>query len=103
MALQVFHHWREVGPDAKGAAVALGNFDGVHLGHQEVIREAAQAAYELGVPLGVVSFEPNPQRWFRPDDPPFRLLTPNQLGRVVAEMAVERLYLLPFGQHMAGL
>ena len=103
MALQVYNHWRDVGPEARGAAVAFGNFDGVHLGHQEVIRQAAEAAYELGVPLGIVTLEPNPQRWFHPDDPPSRLMNPRQLAHALAELAVERLYVLPFGQHMAGL
>jgi riboflavin kinase/FMN adenylyltransferase len=103
MALQVLHHWRDLGADAKGAAVAFGNFDGVHVGHQEVIREAAQAAYELGAPLGVVTLEPHPQRLFHPDSPPSRLMNPHQLARTVAELGVERLYLLPFGHQMASL
>jgi riboflavin kinase/FMN adenylyltransferase len=103
MPLQVFHHWADIGPEAKGTAVAFGNFDGVHIGHQEVIREAADAAYQLGVPLGVVTLEPHPQRLFHPDSPPSRLMNNHQLARAVAELAVERLYLLPFGQQMAGL
>jgi riboflavin kinase/FMN adenylyltransferase len=103
MALQVLHHWRDIGPEAKGAAVAFGSFDGVHLGHQEVIREAAEAAYELGVPLGVVSLEPHPNRLFFPDSPPFLLTNPHQLARAVGALAVERLYLLPFGHQMASL
>jgi riboflavin kinase/FMN adenylyltransferase len=103
MALQVLHHWRDLGPESKGAAVAYGAFDGVHLGHQEVIREAAQAAYELGVPLGVVTLDPHPNRLFFPDSPPFQLINPHQLARAVAELAAERLYLLPFGQQMASL
>jgi len=103
MSLQILHHWRDIGPDAKGAAVAFGSFDGVHLGHQEVIREAADAAYELGAPLGVVTLEPHPNRLFFPDSPPFRLMNPHQLARAVAELAAERLYMLPFGHQMASL
>ncbi len=103
MALQVLHHWRDLGPEGQGAAVAFGSFDGVHLGHQEVIREAADAAYELGAPLGVVTLDPHPIRLFQPDSAPFQLMNPHQLARAVAELAVERLYLLPFGQQMASL
>jgi riboflavin kinase / FMN adenylyltransferase len=103
MSLEVFHQWRDLPPEAKGAAVAFGHFDGVHLGHQAVIRDAADAAYRLGVPLGVVTLEPHAQRLFHPDDPPSRLMTLHQLGRAVAELGVERLYLLPFGQQMASL
>jgi riboflavin kinase/FMN adenylyltransferase len=103
MALQVLHNWRNLAPDAKGAAVAFGNFDGVHLGHQQVIADAAEAAYRLGAPLGVATLEPHPITVFNPGGPPFRLTKPDQMGRVLASLAVERLYLLPFGQPMALL
>jgi riboflavin kinase/FMN adenylyltransferase len=103
MPLQVFHHYRDLGPEARGAAVAFGTFDGVHLGHQEVIREAGEAAYELGAPLGVVSLEPHPNRLFFPDSPPFQIMNQHQFARAVAELGAERLYLLPFGHQMASL
>jgi riboflavin kinase/FMN adenylyltransferase len=103
MSLRVYHSWRDLAPEAKGAAVAYGNFDGLHLGHQAVVADAADAAFRLGVPLGVVTLEPHPQRLFQPDSPPSRLMNLHQLGRAVAELGVERLYLLPFGQQMASL
>jgi riboflavin kinase/FMN adenylyltransferase len=103
MTLQVFHHWRDLAPEAKGAAIAFGNFDGVHLGHQRVIADAADAAYRLGAPLGVVSLEPHPIAIFTPGGPPFRLTTTHQIARVLGSLAVERLYLVPFGQQMANL
>jgi riboflavin kinase/FMN adenylyltransferase len=103
MTLQIFHHWRDLAPEAKGAVIAFGNFDGVHLGHQAVIREAAEAAYKLGAPLGVVTLEPHPQRLFQPDSPPSRLMNLHQLARAVSELGAERLYLLPFGHQMANL
>jgi riboflavin kinase / FMN adenylyltransferase len=103
MALEVFHNWRNLAPEARGAAVAYGNFDGVHLGHQTVIRAAAEAAYKLGAPLGVVTLEPHPQRLFQPDSPPSRLTNLPQLARAIAELGVERLYLVRFGQQMATL
>jgi riboflavin kinase/FMN adenylyltransferase len=101
MALEILHNWRNLAPKARGAAVAYGNFDGVHLGHQRVIEGAADAAYRLGAPLGVVSLEPHPQTLFNPGGPPFRLTKPDQMARGVAALAVERLYLLPFGHQMA--
>ena len=103
MALDICHNWRNLAPEARGAAVAYGNFDGVHLGHQRVIADAADAAYRLGAPLGVVSLEPHPQTLFNPGGPPFRLTKPDQMARAVASLAVERLYLLPFGHQMAVL
>lgn len=70
--MKLFRHW-DLPADAKGSVVVIGNFDGVHLGHQVVIREAAAVARELKAPLAVLSFEPHPRAVFRPDDPPFRL------------------------------
>ncbi len=101
MALTVFHHWRGLADQDRGAAVALGSFDGVHRGHQQVIADAAEAARRLDVALGVISFEPHPRMHFRPDAPPFRLMNPHQLARTLDRMGVDRLYLLPFGLEMA--
>lgn len=103
MAIEVIHGWKGLPPAARGAAVALGNFDGVHLGHRQVIGEAVAAARRLGVPAGVISFEPHPRRWFQPDAEPFRVMTPAQLARALEALDVDRLYLLPFDAAMADL
>ena len=102
MAFKIIHGWKHLGDADRGAAVALGNFDGVHLGHQRVIADAAAAAKRLSAPLGVISFEPHARMHFAPDSPPFRLMTPHQLARAVEAIGVERLYLLPFGVEMAN-
>ncbi len=102
MAFKIIHGWKNVGDEDRGAAVAHGNFDGVHLGHQRVIADAAAAARRLSAPLGVISFEPHARMHFEPDSPPFRLMTPPQLARAVEALGVERLYLLPFGVEMAN-
>lgn len=103
MALAVHHNWQDLPADARGAAVAYGNFDGVHLGHQRVIADAAQAAARLGAPLGVASPHPHPQALFHPGAPPFRLTNPHQFARVLSGLGVIQLYLVPFGQQMADL
>jgi riboflavin kinase/FMN adenylyltransferase len=103
MALRVYHAWRDLTAGDRGAAVAYGNFDGVHLGHRQVIADATRAAADLGAPLGVISLEPHPQTLFNPGGPPFRLTNPHQLARAVERLGAERLYLLPFGQQMAML
>ena len=103
MSFRVFHTWRDLAPAEQGASVAFGNFDGVHVGHQHVIADAAKAAGRLGAPLGVVSLEPHPISLFNPGGPPFRLTNPHQIARIVEGLGVERLYLLPFGQQMASL
>jgi riboflavin kinase/FMN adenylyltransferase len=103
VSFRVYHTWRDLAPADQGAAVAYGNFDGVHVGHQQVIADAAEAARRLGAPLGVVSLEPHPIALFNPGGPPFRLTNPHQIARIVEGLGVERLYLLPFGQQMATL
>ena len=103
MSLHIIEGWRGLGPEQRGGSIALGNFDGVHRGHRQVIADAAQAAAALHVPLAVVSFEPHPRRWFKPDAEPFRLLTPDQLGRVLADLGVDRLHIIPFDAELAAL
>jgi riboflavin kinase / FMN adenylyltransferase len=101
--MRIVRDWRDL-PDAdRGAAVAVGAFDGVHRGHQAVIAEARAAAERLGAPLGVVSFEPHPRRWFQPDAAPFRLMTADQMAEALAPLGVDILYLLPFDGEMAGM
>jgi len=101
--MRTIRGWRGLKPDDKGACVAFGSFDGVHLGHQRVIHLAQTAARKFGAPLGVVSFEPHPWRWFHPDDPPFLLTTAHQQAERFAALGVERSYILPFDDHLAGL
>jgi riboflavin kinase/FMN adenylyltransferase len=91
---RIFHHWRELSADARGATVALGNFDGVHRGHAQVIR-AAHAARPK-VPLAVLTFEPHPREHFRPDDPPFRLTLSAERADELAALDVTILYELAF-------
>lgn len=102
MALHVVEGWRDLSPEAKGGSIALGNFDGVHRGHRQVIAEAARAAGRLRVALAVISFEPHPRRWFHPAGPPFRLMNADQLGRALDDLGVDRLHLLRFDEEMAN-
>ena len=87
MAIEVIRDWRDLSPGQKGAAVAIGAFDGVHRGHQAVIAAARDAARALDAPLAVVSFDPHPRRWFQPDAAPFRLMTPAQMARALASLS----------------
>ena len=100
--MKVLHGWKNLASEDKGASVALGNFDGLHLGHQKVIADAAEHARSLKVPLGVISFEPHARMHFEPDAPPFRVMNPRQLARTLAKLGVDILYLLPFGVEMAA-
>ena len=95
--------WRDLPDRLRGAAVAIGAFDGVHRGHQAVIAQARAAADRLGAPLAVVSFAPHPRRWFQPEAAPFRLMTATQMARAMAPLGVDRLHLLPFDAAMAAM
>ncbi len=95
--------WRDLPDRLRGAAVAIGAFDGVHRGHKAVIAQACAAAGRLGAPLAVVSFDPHPRRWFQPDAAPFRLMTTGQMTRALEPLGVDRLYLLPFDAAMAAM
>jgi riboflavin kinase/FMN adenylyltransferase len=94
--MRILHDWRAIPPDARGATVALGNFDGVHLGHHSVIRAAHAARPDL--PLAVLTFEPHPREVFRPDDPPFRLTLSAERADALAALGVRFLYELPFNR-----
>lgn len=87
----------------RGAAAAIGNFDGVHLGHQAVIDAARVHARRLGAPLGVVTFEPHPREHFRPDARPFRLMSPAARAHRLERLGVDVLHELPFDDAMARL
>ena len=71
--MQILHGTDNVPSSARGAALAIGNFDGVHRGHQALLTAAREEAREAGLPAGVILFEPHPREFFQPDRPHFRL------------------------------
>lgn len=99
--MRVVREWRGLPADARGATVALGNFDGVHLGHAHVLRQAHRARPE--VPLAVLTFEPHPRELFRPDDPPFRLTLSDERAAALAALGIAILYEIPFTPDFAAL
>lgn len=95
--------YRDLGPDDRGSAAAIGNFDGVHLGHQVLLDDARAAAGSAGIPLGAIAFDPHPRRFFQPDAPPFLLTTWREKARILEGLGVERLYRLCFDLALASM
>ena len=86
-----------------GGIVALGNFDGFHLGHQAVVGAAVARAHAEGRPALVATFDPHPVRHFRPDAPPFRLTTLDQRERLFAAAGVDAMIVFGFDAALAAL
>lgn len=99
--MHIHRAWTGLPASARGATVAMGNFDGIHRGHR-VVLDAARAA-RTDAPLGVVTFEPHPRQVFAPDSPPFRLMDATARANRLARLGVSQLFELPFGPVLAGL
>ena len=99
--MRVFSNLAGLPEDARGATVALGNLDGVHLGHRAVLAAAHQARPEL--PLAALTFEPHPREHFRPDDPPFRLTLVPAKADALAAAGASLCYALPFDDTWAHM
>jgi riboflavin kinase/FMN adenylyltransferase len=96
MSIRIIGPDDPIPPEARGATVALGNFDGVHLGHAAVLRAAHAARPDS--PLAVLSFEPHPREFFRPEDPPFRLTLLAEKAAALADLHVAWLFVQHFDQ-----
>ena len=94
--MRLFRHTTDLPADARGAVVALGNFDGVHRGHQRVIATAQERARELDAPSAVMTFEPHPRSVFRPADPPFRLTPFRVKVRQLEALGLDLAFVLHF-------
>lgn len=100
--MRLFRHFAELPSAVRGGVVALGNFDGVHLGHQAVIGAALELAKELGAPAGVMTFEPHPRSVFVPDQPPFRLTPFRIKARLIEALSVDFLLMQHFDKAFAA-
>jgi riboflavin kinase/FMN adenylyltransferase len=85
----------------KGASIALGNFDGVHKGHQAVLASAAKVAETLECPLGAAVFHPHPKQFFMPSSAPSRLQSDAARARSLKVFGAQLLYMLPFDRAMS--
>ncbi len=99
--MRIFRHYRDIPAAYRGAVVAIGNFDGVHRGHQALIAHAKQLAEERGSALGIMAFEPHPQEFFRPGSESFRLTPFRAKARLIAELGADAMFALTFDAEMA--
>ena len=99
--IEIYRDWRALPETAQGATIALGNFDGVHLGHVNVVRAAHAARPDR--PMAVLTFEPHPREYFRPQDPPFRLTLSHERALALEALGVKIIYELGFDAEFAHL
>jgi riboflavin kinase/FMN adenylyltransferase len=95
-------HGKIPGP-AQGAVLAIGNFDGIHLGHRALIEKARGLALQEQAPLGVMTFEPHPRQFFQPTGEPFRLSLLPMKERLLKELGVGHIFAFEFNQEFSRL
>jgi riboflavin kinase / FMN adenylyltransferase len=101
--MQVVHGYEDVPSSARGAVLAIGNFDGVHRGHQALIKGAVDEARALGAPAGVLLFEPHPREFFHPEEPHFRLTPLPEKLAIFEALGLDLAIVLTFDAALAGL
>ena len=99
--MRIFRHFEDVPVNLQGAVVAIGNFDGVHLGHQALIAEARAQAEQRKAPLAVLAFEPHPAEFFKPAPDSIRLTPLRVKARLLADLGVDAMFALGFDAAMS--
>jgi riboflavin kinase/FMN adenylyltransferase len=100
--MRIFRHYQDIPDGFKGGVIAIGNFDGVHRGHQALMAEARKLAAERNAIFGVLAFEPHPQEFFRPGGECFRLTPFRTKARLIAEQGADAMFVLTFDAAMAA-
>jgi len=101
--MKTFKTYAGIPADCHDAVVAMGNFDGVHLGHQSVIALARAIAATTNAPLGVITFEPHPRQLFAPDAPAFRLMNEETRAHRINKLGIDALFEIPFNTALSQL
>src|SRR6266536_5515321 len=101
--MRIIHNTRELEGAQRATAVAIGNFDGVHLAHQKLLQNVVQTARRLGTMATALTFEPHPTRVLAPEHAP-SLLTPLELKtRLIEQQGIDLLVVLPFTLELSRL
>ena len=101
--MQRLYHDEPIPQDLRGAVIALGNFDGFHLGHQAVVTRAIALGFHMRRPVIVATFDPHPVRHFKPDLPSFRLTTLGQREEMFAHAGADAMLVFRFGAELAAM
>ncbi len=101
--MEIIHDLDRFAPPSQGSAVTIGNFDGVHLAHQALLRRTAQRARELGSRAAAVTFEPHPIQVLAPDRAPRILTSLPTRARRMEQLGIDLLIVLPFTRELAHL
>jgi riboflavin kinase/FMN adenylyltransferase len=101
--MQLVRGLHNLKPDHHGSVATIGNFDGVHLGHQSVFRHLMEMGATLDLPTTVVTFEPQPREYFQADSAPARLTRLREKLRAIEETGVQRLVVLEFNKRLAAM
>lgn len=100
--MQLIRDFSHIPASAKGAAIALGNFDGLHLGHRSILEETLEHAKRRGMPAAVMIFEPHPREFFNPQAPKLRLMRLREKMDGFREMGFDFLFMPRFNQSFAA-
>ncbi|MES9988704.1 MAG: bifunctional riboflavin kinase/FAD synthetase [Candidatus Thiodiazotropha endolucinida] len=101
--MQIVRGLHNLKPDHHGCVATIGNFDGVHLGHQSVFRHLMEMGAELDLPTTVVTFEPQPREFFQAASAPARLTRMREKLQAIQETGVQRVVVLEFNKRLAGM
>ncbi len=101
--VKTIQSYSDVKTSNQGAVIALGNFDGIHRGHQAVIDAAKDIASKTGKPLALAMFDPHPTRYFKPDLPPYLLMSRKVREEVLTEMTIDICYEIPFDDALRNM
>lgn len=99
----IYYDLAEASENLQTPVVTIGNFDGVHVGHQAIFEWVAGRAHARGLPAVALTFRPHPVRYFRPDVPEFRLTPDDVKFRLMGDFGLDAVVALPFDEHLATL
>ncbi|MCY3726968.1 MAG: bifunctional riboflavin kinase/FAD synthetase [Rhodobacteraceae bacterium] len=98
-----FDTFKFIPEEFTNSAVAIGNFDGIHLGHKKVFSITREIAQKEGIPSAILTFEPHPRQYFSPDSPPFRLVTSETRANLIEACGFDALFEIQFDKHLSNL